>query len=123
VRQRNGKKVIFAISVDDLIAGSEEIRIDVFIDQLHRKITMGTLSYFLEIQVEQSKDGIFVCQRFYTEKVLERFKMHETNPVAMQCDRSSGGAEDSFGSHVAYREAVGCTLYLGTSPDIVFAVS
>ena len=41
-------KVIVAISVDDLIAGSEESEVGVFIDQLHRKITMGTLSYFLE---------------------------------------------------------------------------
>ena len=49
--------------------------------------------------------------------------MREANAVATHCDRSSGGIENSFGSHVAYREAVGCPLYLGTRPDIVFAVS
>ena len=68
MRQRNGKKVIVANSVDYLIAGSEENEVDVFINQLHRKITMGTLSYFLEMQIEQRKDVIFVCQLFYTEK-------------------------------------------------------
>ena len=46
--QINGK-VIVAISVDDLIAGSEETEVDVFIDHLHCKITTGTLSYFLEM--------------------------------------------------------------------------
>jgi hypothetical protein len=54
VRQRNGKKLIVAINVDaELIAGSEEseIRVDVIIDQLQRKITTGTLSYFLEMQI------------------------------------------------------------------------
>jgi hypothetical protein len=109
--------------VDDLIEGSEESEVGVFIDQLHRKITMGTLSYFLEMHIEQRKDGIFVFQRFYTERVVQRFKMREANAVATHFDRSSGGIEDSFGSHVAYCEAVGCPLYLGTRPDIVFAVS
>ena len=61
LRQRNCKKLIVAINVEEeLIAGSEESEIDVFIDQLHRKITTGTLSYFLEMPTEQRKDGIFV---------------------------------------------------------------
>ena len=47
--------------------------------------------------------------------------MHEANPVATHCDRSSSGTEDSVGSHVAYREAVGY-LIGGTCPDIAFAV-
>lgn len=53
VRQRNGKKLIVAIYVDDgLIAGSDEREIDVFIDQLRRnfKIITGTLSNFLGMQ-------------------------------------------------------------------------
>jgi len=56
----------------------------VFIDQLHRnfKITTGTFSSFLGMQMEQRQDGIFVCYRVNTGKVLEQFKMHEANPVA-----------------------------------------
>ena len=71
------------------------------------------------MHIEQRQNEIFVCQRVYTEKVLERFKMHETNPMASNCDRSSGGTEDSVGSYVPYREAVGCLMYLtrGTCPD------
>jgi hypothetical protein len=55
-----------------------------FIDRLRRNftITTGTLSNFLGMQIEQRQDGIFVCHRVNTEKVLERFKMHEANPVA-----------------------------------------
>jgi len=73
---------------------------------------MGTLSNFLGMQIDQLQDGIFACQRVYTEKVLERFKMHEENPVATLCDRSSGGTEVSVRSYVSYREAVGCLMYL-----------
>jgi hypothetical protein len=115
VRQRNGKKLIVAIYVDDgLIAGSDESEIDVFIGQLHRnfKIVMGTLSNFLGMQTEQRHDRIFVFQRVNTEKVLDRVMMHEANPVATPCGRSSGETEDSVGSHVPYREAVGYLMYL-----------
>jgi hypothetical protein len=74
-----------AICVDDgLITCSTESGIEVFIDQLLRnfKITTGTLSNFLGMRTEQRQNGIFVCQRDYSEKVFERFNMHEANSVA-----------------------------------------
>jgi hypothetical protein len=55
VRQRNIKKLIVAIYVDDgLIAGSDRSEIDVFIDLLGRnfKITTAALSKFLGRQAE-----------------------------------------------------------------------
>jgi len=66
-----------------------------------------------------------VCQRVYLEKVLERFKMHDPNPVATPCDHSRGRTDESVGSHVPYSEVVGCLMYLmmGTRPDIAFTVS
>jgi hypothetical protein len=81
--------------------GSDDSDIDVFIDQLHRnfKIAMGTLSNFLGMQIEQHQDGILVCQCAYMEKVLERPKMYEANPVAMPCDHSRNGTEGSVGRH------------------------
>ena len=65
------------------------------------------------------------CASASTREVPEPFKMHETNPVATPCDRSSGAAEDPVGSHVPYREAVGCLMYeiTGAHPNIAFAVS
>jgi len=115
VRQCNGKKLIVTIYVDDgLIPGGDASEINVFIDQLRRnfKIMMGTLSSFLGMQTEQHNDGIFVFQCVYTEKVLDRVMMHEENPLAMPCDHSSGKSDDSVGSHVPYREAVGYLMYI-----------
>jgi hypothetical protein len=123
VCQRNGKKLIVTICVDDdFIPGSDESEIDVFLHQFNcnSTITTSTLSKLMGMQIEQRHDGIFLCQSVYTVKVLERFKMREANPVTKPCDRSSGGSEDSVGSYVPYREAVGCLMYLmtGTCPDI-----
>ena len=77
------------------------------------------------MHIQQRQNGIFVCQCVYTEKVLERIKMHEANPIATPYDRNSGGTEDSVGCHVPYREAVGCLMFLmtGTCPDIALDVS
>jgi hypothetical protein len=77
------------------------------------------------MHIEQRQDGIFVCHRVNTEKVLVRFKMHEANPIATPCDRSSSESQFSFGSRVPHRKAVGCFKYLieETCPDIAFAVS
>jgi hypothetical protein len=109
-----------------LAAGSNESEINVFIDQLHDnfKILTGTLSSILGMQIEQRQNGIFMCQHVYMKEVLERFKMHEANPVATCCEHSNGGTEDLVGSHVPYCETVGCLRYLmtGTGPDIAFAL-
>jgi len=68
----------------------------VFIDHLHRNFKITTLE-FPQMQIEQRQDGIFVCHRVNAGKVLERFKMHESNPVVTPCDHSSGGPEASVG--------------------------
>jgi hypothetical protein len=85
----------------------------------------GTLSSFVGMQIEQHQGGIFRSQRVYTEKILEQFKMHEVNPAATPYDHGGGGTGDAVESHVPYREAVGCLIYLmtATRPDIAFAVT
>ena len=55
VHQCNGKKLNVIYVDDSLIAESDESELDVFIDQLchNFKITMGTLSSFLGMQIQQ----------------------------------------------------------------------
>lgn len=87
---------------DVLIVGCNKSKTDVFVHELchNFKITMGTYSKFLGMQIEQCQDGISVCQCVYTEKAPEGLKMREANLVATPCDRSNGGTEDSVGSNV-----------------------
>jgi hypothetical protein len=43
---------------------------------------MEELNFFLGIQVEQTKQGIFVHQAKYTKDLMKKFNMAELNPVS-----------------------------------------
>lgn len=38
---------------------------------------LGKMRYFLDIEVLQGSEGIFICQMKYTQEVLERFGMDQ----------------------------------------------
>ncbi|KAK2978722.1 hypothetical protein RJ640_004245 [Escallonia rubra] len=40
---------------------------------------MGELTFFLRLQIKQSKDGIFINQAKYTKEILKRFDMEASN--------------------------------------------
>ncbi|KAK2993512.1 hypothetical protein RJ640_025522 [Escallonia rubra] len=40
---------------------------------------MGELTFFLGLQIKQSKDGIFINQAKYTKELLKRFDMEASN--------------------------------------------
>jgi hypothetical protein len=42
---------------------------------------MGELTFFLGIQVKQTKQGIFVHQGKYTKDLIKKFNMAELKPV------------------------------------------
>jgi hypothetical protein len=42
---------------------------------------MGELTFFLDIQVKQTKQGTFVHQAKYTKDLIKKFTMAELKPV------------------------------------------
>jgi hypothetical protein len=38
------------------------------------------MKYFLGIEINQSEDGIFICQNKYAKDILKRFKMVNYKP-------------------------------------------
>jgi len=50
---------------------------------------MGELSFFLGLQVRQSKEGIFICQSKYCKEILKKFVMEackaEATPMSTNC--------------------------------------
>ena len=87
---------------------------------------MGELSFFLGLQVKQSKDVIFLYQSKYCKEILKKFEMEsckEANtPMPSSCYMDADAAEKGV-DQTKYRSLIGSLLYLTASrSDIMFFV-
>ncbi|XP_068498261.1 uncharacterized mitochondrial protein AtMg00810-like [Phaseolus vulgaris] len=87
---------------------------------------MGKLSFFLGLQIKQTKEGIFLCQSKYCKENLKKFEMENckvaTTPMSTNCNMSAGEA-GTIVDQTKYRGFISSLLYLTTSrPDIMFVV-
>jgi hypothetical protein len=87
---------------------------------------MGELTFFLGIQVKQTKQGTFMHQAKYTKDLIKKFNMAELKPVSTPMSSTSSLGPDEDGEAVdqrEYRSMIGSLLYLtATRPDIQFIV-
>jgi hypothetical protein len=87
---------------------------------------MGELTFFLGIQVKQTKQGTFVHQAKYTKDQMKKFNMAELKPVSTPMSSAALLGPDEDGKAVdqrEYRSIIGSLLYLtATRPDIQFTV-
>src|SRR5437763_7367633 len=93
------------------------------------RINLGgaaTLTFFLGLQIKQSKEGTFVHQGKYTKDVLKKFDMADAKPLSTPMATTTALDVDEDGEAVdqkEYRSMIGSLLYLTvTRPDIHFAV-
>jgi len=88
--------------------------------------TMGELTYFLRLQVNQLKHGIFLSQAKYCFDLLKKFKMEDCKEAATPIATNYLMDADEPGEPVdsnKYRGLIGSFLYLTTSrPNIQFGV-
>jgi hypothetical protein len=88
---------------------------------------MGELTFFLGIQVKQTKKGMFVHQAKYTKDLMKKFNIAELKPVSTPMSTTMALDPDENGKVVderEYRSMIGSLLYLMvTRPDIQFTVS
>jgi hypothetical protein len=86
----------------------------------------GELTFFLGIQVKQTKQGTFMHQAKYTKDLIKKFNMAELKPVSTPMSSTSSLGPDEDGEAVdqrEYRSMIGSLLYLtATRPDIQFIV-
>jgi len=87
---------------------------------------LGELTYFLGLQVQQTKDGIFLSQTKYLKQILKKYGMEDYKPVCTPmvtgCSLSSNNESPAV-NQPTYRSMIGSLLYLtGTRPDIMYAV-
>ncbi|KAI5681162.1 hypothetical protein M9H77_02389 [Catharanthus roseus] len=87
---------------------------------------MGELTYFLGLQIKQTKEGIFINQEKYTKELLKRFGMSNAKGIGTPMSSSLKLDKDEKGKMVdekTYRGMIDSLLYLTASrPDIMFAV-
>ncbi|KAK2979423.1 hypothetical protein RJ640_016335 [Escallonia rubra] len=87
---------------------------------------MGELTFFLGLQIKQSKEGIFISQSKYTRELLKRFGLDNAKPRGTPISPSVNLVKDENGKDVdnkLFHGMIGSLLYLTASrPDIMFSV-
>jgi hypothetical protein len=87
---------------------------------------MGELTFFLGIQVKQTKQDTFVHQAKYTKDLMKKFNMAELKPVSTLMSTVASLCLDEDSEAVdqrEYKSMIGSLLYLtATRSDIQFAV-
>ena len=116
--------------VDDLFV----IGMDGLIVDTKRKIysefemkDLGTMHYFLGMEVWQNADGISLGRGKYAVEILKRFGMMEykamTTPMASNLKLLSDASSEAVDATM-YRQMIGSVMYLtNTRPYIFFAVN
>lgn len=113
-----------------VLTGPSTDFLDNFVKQLAFRFTLkdlGTLSYFLGVEVVPTKHGLFLSQKKYITDLLERTKMLGANSVPTPMLANSTLSLHSgqlIDNPTDYRTAVSGHQYLTlTRPDVVFAVN
>ncbi|KAJ0944585.1 putative RNA-directed DNA polymerase [Helianthus annuus] len=122
--------IIVGVYVDDLIVtGSNEEKIQDFKRSMKSVFDMsdlGSLTYYLGIEVHQSKDGIVLKQENYANKILKLAGMTKCNAAKYPMEHKLRLVKDEKGKEVnptEYRRVIGCLRYLiHTRPDLSYAV-
>lgn len=130
VRLGSVDKLVVLIYVDDLIiTGNNNDSIAQLKMQLQQKFPikdLGSLKYFLGIEMATSSKGLFLNQRKYILDLLQDAEMLHTKPAATPLDSKLrlASTEKALDSPSYYQKLVGKLIYLTiTRPDITFAVS
>ena len=129
-----GEMFIVAVYVDDIILGgkseSKLMEVKKELSKTFEMKDLGPLHHFLGVKIIQDSitGTIWIGQQSYTEKILQRFGMHNSKPVGTPVNPDikliAGENPDDVCNQQMYQAVVGSLLYLSTKtrPDIAYAV-
>ncbi|GJV22557.1 putative ribonuclease H-like domain-containing protein [Tanacetum coccineum] len=129
IKRHKGDILLVQVYVDDIIFGSTKKELcNAFEKLMHEKFqmsSMGELTFFLGLQVQQKKDGIFISQDKYVVEILKKFGFIEVKTASTLMETQKPLLKDEDGEEVdvhIYRSMIGSLIYLTSSrPDIMFA--
>jgi hypothetical protein len=122
--------LLVQIYMDDIIFGGSShnlvSRFQEMVESEFQMSMMGELTFFLGIQVKQTKQGTLVHQGKYTKDLMKKFNMTKLKPVSTPMSSAASVGPDEDGDAVdqrEYRSMIGSLLYLtATRPNIQFTV-
>ena len=130
-----GELFVVGVYVDDIILGGKSVdKMITTKKELNEKFKMkdlGPLHHFLGVKIIQDQlTGVtWIGQPSYTEKILQKYGMHDSKPVSSPVNPdiklvAYENSDDVCNQHM-YQAVVGSLLYLSTKtrPDIAYAVS
>jgi hypothetical protein len=113
--------IIFGGSSHTLVLGFQEM-----MEKGYQMSMMGELTFFLCIQVKQTKQGTFVHQAKYMKDLMKKFNMADLKPVSPLMSTTTSLGPDDNGKALdqrEYKSMIGSLLYLTTIwPDIHFVM-
>ena len=124
-RVRGGSIIIILVYVDDILIPSNDVdavnSFKQFLDNKFKLKDLGTLKYFLGLEVARIAKGLFLCQRKYTLD-LANTGLLASKPTSIpmeQSEKFSSFSGDPVSDPSQYRRLIGKLLYLTlTRPDI-----
>lgn len=138
---RTGTLVIFvALYVDDLLLLSNSLsKLNSLKEELAGRFEMkdlGEAHFILGIQIERDRSArtLSLSQQAYIAKIVERYGMTNSKPVATpldhgaklsKADSPTTDQQSAEMKNIPYQSAVGAIMYamLGSRPDIAYAVT
>ncbi|GJR43554.1 putative ribonuclease H-like domain-containing protein [Tanacetum coccineum] len=130
IKRHKDDILLVQVYVDDIIFGSTKKEMSTEFEKLmHDKFqmsSMGELSFFLGLQVQQKSDGIFISQDKYVAEILKKFDFASVKTASTPMETNKALIKDEEAEDVdvhLYRSMIGSLMYLTASrPDIMFAV-
>nr|GEX57470.1 uncharacterized mitochondrial protein AtMg00810-like [Tanacetum cinerariifolium] len=127
--KKKGKHILLIqIYVDDIIFGSTDPKYytkfsDLMVKRFEMSM-MGEMNFFLELQVNQFSNGIFINQSKYIIDILKRFGIENCHTVPTPMVEQAKLKLDLVGKpvdHTVYQSMIGSLMYVTSSrPDIMF---
>ncbi|GKA62675.1 putative ribonuclease H-like domain-containing protein [Tanacetum coccineum] len=142
VYKEKGDILLVQVYIDDIIFGSTKKSLCVEFEQMMHKrslfikkdkgdilfqmSSMGELTFFLGLQVQQKEDGIFISQDKYVVDIFKKFDFTTVKAASTLIETNKALNKDEEAEDVdvhLYRSMIRSLMYLTASrPDIIFVI-
>ncbi|XP_017974435.1 PREDICTED: uncharacterized mitochondrial protein AtMg00810 [Theobroma cacao] len=131
MKTNNGEFIALLLYVDDILLWSSLKQaaddVKLFLSSHFKLKDLGTVKYFLGLEIARSPEVISISQRKYTLDLLEEHGLLSAKPVSTPIDYNKklvkAQDEEKLINPTDYRQLVGKLLYLTFSRlDITYAV-